>query len=132
MFSLKFNINLKLKTKFKRGATMVKDKVETKVKETRLSGGLYWLPSIGDEIIGKLVAVRKGNYDHEIYDIETDEGVKTIPASAVLEGIFSKDKVKDLLDKKFRFRFLGWGKDRLPDKKPGLYRNFDVFLIEEG
>ena len=106
---------------------MAKTKTEAKVKEKRLTGGLFWNPKQGDEIIGYLVAIRQGNYQRDIYDIKTEEGIVTIPSSSVLAGVFNKDS----LDKKFRVKMLGWGKDKLQEKKPGTYRLFDVFLIEE-
>ena len=106
---------------------MVKDKNKVKGKERRLTGGLYWNPTLGDELVGVLVAIREGNYTRNIYDIKTEKGIITIPSSAVLEGVLNTD----LLDKKVRIKFLGWGKDKLPVRQPGMYRNFDVFLIGE-
>ena len=100
---------------------------KTKGKEKRLTGGLFWDPKKDEEIIGILVAIRQGNYTRDIYDIKTEEGIITVPSSSVLEGVITKD----LLDHKLRIKFLGWGKDKLLEKKPGTYRNFDVFLIEE-
>jgi len=106
---------------------MNKKKVETKTKEKRLTGGLFWNPNPNEELIGYLVAIRQGNYQRDIYDLKVDDKIITIPSSSVLEGVLNKD----LLDKKIRIKFLGWGKEKLIEKKPGTYRNFDVFLIEE-
>lgn len=106
---------------------MSKNKDETKTKERRLSGGLFWNPNINDELVGKLVAIREGNYKKDIYDLQTDKGIITVPASAVLEGVINQD----LIDKKLRVKFLGWGANKLAEKAPGLYRFFEVFLIEE-
>lgn len=118
-------------TNVKRGETMVdvKDKVKDKqeTKEKRLTGGLFWTPNINDEIIGTLVAIRQGNYGKDIYDLKTEDKIITIPASAVLESVITDE----LMDKKLRIKFLGWGKEKSAVQKAGLYRNFDVFLIEE-
>lgn len=97
-----------------------------KVKERRLTGGTFWNPRQGDEVLGKLVAIRQGNYSREIYDIKTEEGIITIPSSSVLTGVITAD----LLDHGLRIKFLGWGKDKVTEKQPGTYRNFDVFVIE--
>jgi len=98
-----------------------------KYKEIRLTGSTFWNPNIGDEIIGKLVAIRQSNYTKDIYDLKTEDEIITIPSSSVLGGIITSE----LLDKKLRIKFLGWGKDRSAVKQPGMYRNFEVFLIEE-
>lgn len=100
---------------------------KSETKERRLTGGLFWKPEINDELIGVLVAIREGNYKHPIYDIKTEKGIVTIPSSSVLEGVITSE----LLDKKLRIKFLGWGANRSIEQKSGDYRNFEVFLIEE-
>lgn len=106
---------------------MTKNKIETKPKEKRLTGGLFWDPKQDEELIGNLVAIRQGSYGKDIYDIKTDDKIVTIPSSVVLDGVL----IPDIIDKKLRIKFLGWGKDKLKEKQPGTYRNFDVFLVEE-
>lgn len=101
---------------------------KTKTKERRLTGGLFWNPKQGDELIGVLVAIREGNYNRDVYDLKVESKIISIPSSSVLANVWDKDS----MDKKFRIKFLGWGKDKLAVKQKGLYRNFDVFLIEEG
>lgn len=96
-------------------------------KETRLTGGTFWNPKKGEEITGILVAIRQGNYTRDIYDLKVEGKIITLPSSSVLANVFNPDA----LDKKFRVKMLGWGKDLLEKPKKGLYRNFDVFLIEE-
>jgi len=36
----------------------------------------------------------------------------------------------ELVDQKIRVKFLGWGSEHKAIKESGLYRDFDVFLIE--
>ena len=96
-------------------------------KEKRLTGGNFWNPKINDEIIGTLVAIREGNYQHDVYDLKVEDKILTIPASAVLAKVITSE----LMNKKLRIKFLGWGKNKQAEPKSGLYRNFDVFLIEE-
>ena len=98
-----------------------------KTKETRLTGGTFWNPKVGDELVGRLVAIRQGQYTRDIYDLKVEGKIITIPSSSVLANVWGASE----LDKKFRIKFLGWGKDKVPEQKSGLYRNFDVFLIEE-
>jgi len=98
-----------------------------KTKETKLTGSKFWNPEIGQELIGKFIAMRQGKWNRDMYDIRTAEGIVTIPGSAVLKEVMT-DK---LLDKKVRVKFLGWGSEHQALRKEGLYRDFDVFLIEE-
>ena len=110
---------------------MTEDKIKPIDKVKKLTGGNFWNPSMGEVLVGNLVAIREGKYKHNIYDIQTDKGIVTVPASTVLESVINKD----LIEKRLRIDFLGWMKagsqEKFAEKQPGSYRNFDVFLIEE-
>ena len=95
-------------------------------KEKKLTGSKFWNPKIGDELVGRLVAIRQSKYNRDLYDIRTDDGIVTVPSSAVLGEVISSE----LVDQKIRVKFLGWGSEHKAIKESGLYRDFDVFLIE--
>ena len=102
---------------------MVEDNKIDQKNETKLTGGNFWNPKEGDQVLGKLENIRLGNYGRDVYDIRHEDGIITIPSAKVLEKVLTKD----LLDKKIRVICLGWNKS--PSGRS--YRNFDVFLVEE-
>ena len=78
------------------GATDHKPEVPTMADQFKeRTGGTFWKPqNEGDSIEGTLVKVRKGQYG-DVYDIETKDGLQTVPSSAVLANrVSSSDEGK--------------------------------------
>jgi len=88
----------------------------------RPGGGDFWDPKEGDELIGKLEAIRQGNFARDIYDMRVDGKIVTIPSSSVLANQITNED----LDKEIRVVFTGWGQG-----KGGKYRKFEVFDVEK-
>lgn len=91
--------------------------------EERTSGE-FWKPeNVGDSIEGKLVAVRKGNYEGNVYDIEMADGkVKTAPAS-----VFLSNRIKTTdVGKEIRIVFDGLVQSKVKGRQPA--RSFKVFF----
>jgi hypothetical protein len=84
----------------------------------RPGGGNFWDPKEGEEVIGKLEAIRQGNFNRNVFDIRTPDGIVTIPSSTILDGMIKEED----LDKDLRIIFKGWGKG-----KGGDYRKYEVY-----
>jgi hypothetical protein len=83
-------------------------------------GGLWSPQKPKDEISGKLLEVKEdvGEYSSKAYVIETEEDIRTIFGSAVLDNKMRLIKAGDFV----KIVFLG---NREGDKKE--YKDFDVF-----
>jgi hypothetical protein len=91
------------------------DKYEFKEAE---AGEVFPMQNAGDNIIGKIIGIRKGTYGN-VYDLETADGVKTVFGSTVIDGKITADK----MDSVVRIEFLGM---ETGIKSGREYKNFKI------
>jgi hypothetical protein len=86
------------------------------------TGGVFWKPqNEGDQIEGTLLKVRAGQYD-DVYDIDTKDGMQTVPSSAVLKNrISAADEGKYIV-----IKFDGLQQSKIKGRNPT--RLFKVFF----
>ena len=86
------------------------------------TGGVFWKPqNEGDYVEGTLIKVRAGQYG-DVYDLETKEGVQTVPSSAVLAnrlGVADEGKY-------IRIQFDGLQQSKIKGRNPT--KLFKVFF----
>lgn len=82
-------------------------------------GNVFAFTQMGDTIEGVIVSRREGQFNNQVYDIETKEGIKTIFGTAILDDRLSR--VKD--NEPVKIEFVG-------DVKTGtgrMAKNFKVW-----
>ena len=102
-------------------ASDLNKKVKKMVEFEERTGGKFWkAQNEGDSIEGTLLKVRDGQYG-PVYDVETKDGVETVPTSAVLANrIAASDEGKVV-----RIVFDGLQQSKIKGRNPTkLYKVF--------
>lgn len=79
----------------------------------------------GDSIWGTLKNIREGNYDNKVYDIETEEGLRTVFGSVVLDDRMAAVK----MNQDVKIVFTGTSPSKVPGRNPT--KLYDVFTKDE-
>lgn len=100
-----------------------KDEDKTKSEDEDKIESSFWESKTGDNLVGKVEAIRLSKWGKDLYDIKTEDGIKTIKSSVVLRKLITKE----LLDKKIRVKYLGFKIGQGKYK----YRDYEVYLVDE-
>lgn len=88
----------------------------------KIERGNIWTPEKeGQDIVGKLLTVRDGNYG-KVYDIETKDGVQTVFGTKFLENLMEQVKEGD------KVKIVFTGKEAPKVKGYSPMKTFEVFV----
>jgi len=88
-------------------------------------GNVWKEENEGDSIEGTLKNIREGNYENKVYDIETEEGLRTVFGSVVLDDRMAQVE----LGQKIKIVFTGTSPSKVPGRNPT--KLYDVFVKPE-